>query len=72
METNLFSVEDNRSGIPFIYTAQNLDKGGFSGSVLADQGVHLSTLHLESDIVKGLKPAEMFGNVFSLQYALVH
>ena len=63
-ETHGFPVDDDLTGIGLINARRDLDQGGFTRAIFAQQGVDFSRADVELNVIQGLNPRKRLGDVF--------
>ena len=70
-DVQFLTLETNGARIRAVDADQTLHQGGFSGPVLAHQGVDLTPAGIELDIAQSANPWELLGNTLHPEQVLV-
>ena len=63
IENLLFALEQDLTAIGFVLAGQHFHQRGFTGTVLAEQGMNLTCPNIEADLVERDHPREFLGDV---------
>jgi hypothetical protein len=72
VEMNRFAFQDNLAVIRLIYTGDDLDEGGFSGSVLSHETMNAAPFELELHVIQCFYAGKCLRNMLELQNRIRH